>query len=79
MTCWSEPDLTKPVSSIKPKPTCVAPRASVIKEQGFSEAKWTFFAKWCLSNQVDLGHPYKVNSCLPTIPVPGQEVTAKYH
>ena len=72
------------ISTIQPGPsqepvkselTCLAPRASAIKEQGFSEAvaarieapqrgstrsvyeaKWTIFTKWCLSNQVDLGH-----------------------
>ena len=56
--------------SVKPEPTCLAPRATEIKEQGFFEAvaaqieapqrgstrsvyeaKWTIFAKWCLSNQ----------------------------
>ena len=61
--------------SVKPEPTCLAPRATAIKEQGFSEAvaariespwrrstrsvyeaKWTIFTKWCLSNQVNLGH-----------------------
>ena len=51
---------------VKPEPTCLAPRATAIKEQGFSvarieapqrgstrsvyEVKWTIFTKWCLSN-----------------------------
>ena len=54
----------------------MAPRASAIKEQGFSEvvaarieapqrgstrsiyeAKWTFFTKWCITNQVDFKAP----------------------
>ena len=77
---------TKPsVSALQPgpsqepvesEPICLAPRASAIKEQGFSEAvaarieapqrrstrsvyeaKWTVFAKWCLSNQVDFRAP----------------------
>ena len=62
--------------SDKPKPPCMAPRATAIKEQGFSEAvaarieapqrrstrsvyeaKWTTFAKWCSTNQVDLRSP----------------------
>ena len=59
--------------SVKPKSTCVAPSASAIKEQGFSEAvaaqiergstrsvyeaKWAIFTKWCLSNQVDFRAP----------------------
>ena len=62
--------------SNKPKSPCMAPRATAIKEQGFSEAvaarieasqrgstrsvyeaKWTIFAKWCISNQVDFRHP----------------------
>ena len=58
---------------VKPEPTCLAPRATAIKEQGFSktvaariealqrgsvyEAKWTIFIKWCLSNQVDFKAP----------------------
>ena len=54
---------------VKSEPTCLAPRASAIKEQGFSEAvaarieasvfeaKWTIFTKWCLSNQVDFRVP----------------------
>ena len=61
---------------VESEPTCLAPRASAIKEQGFSEAvaarieapqrrstrsvyeaKWTFFTKWCLSNQVDFRAP----------------------
>ena len=44
--------------SVEPKR--LAPRASTVKEQGFSEAmaarieaKWTIFTKWCLTNQVD--------------------------
>ena len=56
--------------------TCVAPRATEIKQQGFSEAvaarieapqrkstrsvyeaKWAIFAKWCLTNQVDVRSP----------------------
>ena len=62
--------------SDQPKSPCMAPRATAIKEQGFSEAvaarieapqrrstrsvyeaKWTIFAKWCITNQVDLGSP----------------------
>ena len=58
--------------SAKPKLTCLAPRASAIKELGFFEAvvarikedqpdqsmrKWTIFTKWCLSNEVDLMEP----------------------
>ena len=51
--------------SDKPKSPCVAPRATAIQEQGFSEApqrrstrsvykaKWTIFTKWCISHQVD--------------------------
>ena len=54
---------------VKPEPTCLAPRATAIKEQGFSEApqrgstrsvyeaKWTIFTKWCLSYQVDFRAP----------------------
>ena len=60
----------EPVESV---PTCLAPRTSAIKEQGFSEAvaarieapqrgsvyeaKWAIFTKWCLSNQVDFRAP----------------------
>ena len=61
--------------SDKPKSPCMAPRATTIKEQGFSrieapqrrstrsvyEAKWTIFTKWCISNQVDFRAP-PVNS-----------------
>ena len=62
--------------SDQPKSPCMAPRATAIKEQGFSEAvaarieapqrrstrsvyeaKWTIFAKWCITNQVDLRSP----------------------
>ena len=50
--------------SVKPKSACLAPRASAIKAQGFSEAvaahieaKYTIFTKWCLSNQVDFRAP----------------------
>ena len=45
----------------------MAPRASAIKEQGFSEAvaatrsvyeaKWTIFTKWCISHKVDFRAP----------------------
>ena len=61
---------------VQPEPTCLAPRATAIKEQGFSgevaarieapqrgstrsiyEAKWTIFAKCCLSNQVNFRAP----------------------
>ena len=85
----SSPQLTQPARSVdtafqsdpsqKPdqsKSPCMAPRATAIKEQGFSEAvaarieapqrrstrsvyeaKWTTFAKWCITNQVDLRSP----------------------
>ena len=85
----SSPHLTQPARSVdtafqsdpsqKPdqsKSPCMAPRATAIKEQGFSEAvaarieapqrrstrsvyeaKWTTFAKWCITNQVDLRSP----------------------
>ena len=85
----SPPQLTQPARSVdttfqsdpsqKPdqsKSPCMAPRATAIKEQGFSEAvavrleapqrrstrsvyeaKWTTFAKWCITNQVDLRSP----------------------
>ena len=62
--------------SDKLKSPCMAPRASAIKEQGFSEAvatrieapqrgstrsvyeaKWTIFAKWCITNQVGFRAP----------------------
>ena len=62
--------------SDKPKSPRMAPRASAIKELGFSAAvaakieapqrrstrsvyvaKWTFFTKWCLTNQVDFRAP----------------------
>ena len=62
--------------SDKPESPCMAPRATAIKEQGFSkavaarieapqrkstrsvyEAKWTFFTKWGITNQVDFGSP----------------------
>ena len=57
--------------SDKPKSPCMAPRATAIKEQGFSEAvapqrrstrsvyeaKWTIFTKWCISHQVDFRAP----------------------
>ena len=62
--------------SDKSKSPCLAPRATKIKEQGFSEtvaarieapqrrstrsvyeAKWTIFAKWCDTNQVDFRSP----------------------
>ena len=62
--------------SDKSKSPCMAPRATAIKEQGFSEAvaarieapqrgstrsvyeaKWTFFTKWCITNQVDFRAP----------------------
>ena len=51
--------------SIKPKSTCLAPRASAIKEQRFSEAVAgstrsvyeAFFTKWCLGNQVNFRAP----------------------
>ena len=73
--------LTQPLSdpsqkSDKSKSPHMAPRASAIKELGFSaavaarieapqrrstrsvyEAKWTFFTKWCLTNQVDFRAP----------------------
>ena len=55
---------------VKSEPTCLAPRASAIKEQGFSEAvaaqieapqrgstRSVYEAKWCLSNQVDFRAP----------------------
>ena len=58
---------------VKPKYACMAPRASAIKEQGFSEAvatqseapqrgstrsvEWAMITKWCLSNQVDFKTP----------------------
>ena len=57
----------KPVTS---QPSCLAPRATTIKEQGFSieapqrwsnrsvyEAKWAIFTKWCVTNQVDFRSP----------------------
>ena len=62
--------------SDKSKSPCMAPRATAIKEQGFSEAvaarieapqrastrsvyeaKWTFFTKWCIANQVNFRAP----------------------
>ena len=58
--------------SDKPKSPCMAPRATAIKEQGFSEAvatrievpqrgstrsKWAIFTKWCITNQVDFRAP----------------------
>ena len=55
--------------SDKPKSPYMAPRATSIKEQGFSEAvaarieaprrgsKWTIFTKWCVTNQVDFRAP----------------------
>ena len=62
--------------SDKSKSPCMAPRATAIKEQSFSEtvaarieapqrgstrsvyeAKWTIFAKWCITNQVDFRAP----------------------
>ena len=55
---------------LESEPTCLAPRASAIKEQGFSEAvaarieapqrgstRSVYEAKWCLSNQVDFRAP----------------------
>ena len=63
-----QPDPTQEL--LKPELTCLAPRATAIKEQGFSEAvaarpstrsvyeaKWTIFTKRCLSNQVDCRAP----------------------
>ena len=44
-----------------------------------SKAKWSIFTKWCLINQVDLGHRCKVSRRLPTILVSSKEATAKYH
>ena len=54
----------------KPESTCLAPRATAIKEQEFSEAvvarieapqrgstRSVYEAKWCLSNQVDFRAP----------------------
>ena len=84
-----QPDPTKPAQPVnttiqsdpsqksdKPKSPCMVPRATAIKEQGFSEAvaaridapqrrstrsvyeaKWTIFAKWCISHQVDFRAP----------------------
>ena len=65
-----------PQKSDKSKSPCMAPRATTIKEQGFSEAvaarieapqkgstrpvyeaKWTFFTKWCITNQADFRAP----------------------
>ena len=52
--------------SDKSKSPCLAPRATTIKEQGFSEAvaarsvyetKWAIFTKWCVTNQVDFRSP----------------------
>ena len=58
--------------SVKLKSACMAPRATAIQEHGFSEelrllkekstrsvyeAKWSIFAKWCCSNQVDFRAP----------------------
>ena len=62
--------------SDKSKSPCMAPRATAIKDQSFSEvvaarieapqrgstrsvyeAKWTFFTKWCITNQVDFRAP----------------------
>ena len=34
-----------------------SPRALSIMGQGFCEAKWTIFTKWCHSNQVDFRAP----------------------
>ena len=41
------------------QPSCMAPRASAIKEQGFSGevANWTIFTKWCHSHKVDFRAP----------------------
>ena len=77
--------------SVKPKSTCVAPRASAIKEQGFFEAvpaRIEAPQKGSTSLWGKVGHfykdglqgtPYKVSGRLPYVPVPGQEVTAEYH
>ena len=61
-----------PQKSDKPKSPCMAPRATAIKEQGFSKAvaarieapqrgstrsEWTLFTKWCITNQVDFRAP----------------------
>ena len=63
-----QPDPTQ--EPVKPEPTCLAPRATAIKEQGFSEAvsarieasqtgstRSTNFTKWCLRNQMDFRLP----------------------
>ena len=69
-----QPDPTK--KSGKLESQCLAPRATAIKEQDFSEAvaarieapergstrsvseaKWTIFTMWCLSNQVNFRAP----------------------
>ena len=63
-----QPDLAQEL--VKPEPTCLAPRTTAIKEQGFSEAvaaqigapqrrstRSVYEAKWCLSNQVDFRAP----------------------
>ena len=49
---------------VKPELTCLAPRATAIKEQGFSEAMAARIeapqrgsTKWCFSNQVDFRAP----------------------
>ena len=58
--------------SVEPRSPCLAPRASAIKEQGFSEAvapqrgstrsvyevKWTNVYKMCQNNQVDFRPPF---------------------
>ena len=62
-----QPNLTKPVQpahttiqpdskqeSVKPKSTCMAPRALAIKEQGFSEAVATRIEASQMINQIRL-------------------------
>ena len=54
-----QPDSTQ--EPVKSESACLAPRATAINEQGFSEAVAArieaIFTKWCLSNQVDFRAP----------------------
>ena len=79
---------------VKSEPTCLAPRASAIKEavaarieapqrgstRSVYEAKWTIFTKWCLSNQVDFrAPPLKVIADFLLHLVSGQEVATRHY
>ena len=81
--------------SVKPESPCMAPRATAIKAQGFSEAVATrieapqrgstrsvYEAKWTIFTKWCITNQVvtcKICGRLPPIPVPGQEVATQYH